>query len=243
MHKTISEITQGRAAGIAGTGYLIIFVMGLITNFFVFGNLIAPGDAEATAASIVSNQLLFRGGLVSWLVVLIIDVVIAWALYEFLKPVNRGLSLLTAWFRLVYVTIFGITQLNLLFVIILLSGADFLSVFNTSQINALVLLFLNGHYYGFLIALVFFGIHLMMLSYMIYRSGFAPKTLGILLMLSAFGYIVDSFANFVLQDYENYKTIFMMIVAIPGIVGELALTLWLLIKGVKVVPEAQIAKF
>jgi len=243
MHKTISEITQGRAAGIAGAGYLIIFVLGLVTNFVVLGNLVAPGNAEATAANIASNQLLFRGGLASWLVVLIIDVVIAWALYEFLKPVNSGLSLLTAWFRLVYIAIFGVTQLNLLFAIILLSGGDFLNVFNSTQINALALMFLNGHNYGFLIALVFFGIHLMMLGYMIYKSGFAPKILGVLLLLSGLGYIVDSFANFILPDYEDYKMIFMMIVAIPGIVGELALTLWLLIKGVKVVPEAQIAKF
>ncbi len=238
MTKTITEMSQSRAAGIAGAGYFIIFVLGLVTNFFIFGNLILHGDAEATALNIASNQMLFRGGLVSWLVVLIIDVVIAWALYEFLKPVNKSLSLLTAWFRLVYITIFGITQLNLLFVIILLSGAGFLSVFNAAQINSLVLLFLSGHNYGFLLALVFFGVHLLMLSYMIFISGFAPKFLGILLMLSGLGYIIDSTANFLMIDYDNYKTIFMMIVAIPGIIGELTLTLWLLIKGVKVVSFA-----
>lgn len=236
MNNVIRELTQRRAAAIAGWGYLIIFILGIVTNFFVFGNLIVPGNAEVTAGNIANNEMLFRSGLVSWLVVLMIDIIIAWALYEFLKPVNKSFSMLTAWFRLVYIAIFGITQLNLLFAVILLSGGDFLSVFNSAQINALALFFLNGHNYGFLIALVFFGIHLLLLSYMLYKSGFAPKILGILLMLSGLGYITDSCANFLLMDYEQYKTVFMMIVAIPGIVGELYLTLWLLFRGGRAVP-------
>lgn len=233
----IKEITQSRAARIAGTGYLIIFILGIVTNFLVFGNLITPGNAELTAGNIINNEMLFRGGLISWLIVLIIDIMIAWALYEFLRPVSQSISLLTAWFRLVYIMIFGITQLNLLFVIILLSGANFLSVFSTAQVNSLILLFLNGHNYGFLISLVFFGFHLLLLSYLIYRSEYAPKLLGILLLLSGLGYITDSFANFLLPSYEDFKTVFMMIVAIPGIVGELYLTLWLLFKGSKAVQE------
>ena len=233
MTNNFKVISQNNAAKIAGTGYLVIFILGIVTNFFVFGNLVVPGNAEVTAQNIITNPVLFRGGIISWMVVLIIDVIIAWGLYEFLKPVGRSLSLLTAWFRIVYITIFGMTQLTLLFVIVLLSGADFLNVFSTAQINAMVLLFLNGHNYGFLISLVFFGVHLLMLSYMFYRSGFAPKLLGILLMLSGLGYITDSFANFLLPDYEDYKTIFLMIVAVPGIIGELYLTLWLLIKGTK----------
>jgi hypothetical protein len=235
MKKSIQEITQRRAARIAGAGYLIIFVLGLATHFFVFGNLIEPGNAELTAGNIINNEMLFRGGLISWLIVLIIDIVIAWALYEFLRSVSQSISLLTAWFRLVYVMIFGITQLNLLFVIILLSGAKFLSVFSTAQVNSLVLLFLNGHNYGFLISLVFFGFHLLLLSYLIYKLESAPKLLAILLLLSGLGYITDSFANFLLPSYDDYKTVFMMIVAIPGIVGELYLTLWLLFKGGKAV--------
>ncbi len=169
MNNIIPELTQRRAAVIAGWSYLIIFILGLVTNFFVFGSLIVPGNPEVTAGNIANNEMLFRSGLISWLVVLIIDIVIAWALYEFLKPVNKSYSLLTAWFRLIYISIFGITQLNLLFAVILLNGGNFLSVFNTAQVNALALFFLDGHNYGFLLALVFFGIHLLMLSYMIYR--------------------------------------------------------------------------
>jgi Domain of unknown function (DUF4386) len=233
MTNNFKEISQNKAAKIAGIGYLIIFILGIVTNFFVFNRMLVPGDAQATVNNILSNEILFRSGIVSWLVVLIIDIIIAWSLYIFLKPVNKSFSLLAAWFRLVYVAIFGIAQLNLLFVIILLSGANFLGVFNTEQLNALVLIFLNGHNYSFLIALVFFGVHLYFISYLVFKSDFVPKSLGVLLLLAAFGYLIDSFANFLLPDYADYKTIFMIIVAVPGIIGELYLTLWLLFRGVK----------
>jgi hypothetical protein len=233
MTNNLREISQNKAAKIAGIGYLIIFILGIITNFFVFSRMLVPGDAPATANSILSHEILFRTGIISWLIVLIIDVIIAWALYILLKSVNKNISLLAAWFRIVYVTIFGITQLNLIFVLILISGADFLNVFNSDQLNALVLLFLNGHNYGFLIALVFFGVHLYFTSYLILKSAFIPKYIGVLLLLAALGYVIDSFANFLLPNYTDYKTIFMIIVAVPGIVGELSFTFWLLLKGAK----------
>jgi hypothetical protein len=237
MTNKLTDISLNNAAKIAGIGYVIIFVLGLITNFFIFGSLIIPGNAAETANNILSNEILFRGGMVSWLIVLICDIIIAWALYIFLKPVNKSISLLGAWFRIVYTAIFAITQLNLLIVLILLSGADYLTVFNTNQLNSLVLIFLNGFNYGFLIGLVFFGIHLLFISHLIIRSDYIPKILGILLLLSSLGYLIDSFANFLLSNYEDYKTIFLILVAVPGIVGELSFTLWLLIKGTKVQPE------
>ena len=237
MTNKLTDISLNNAAKIAGIGYVIIFVLGLITNFFIFGSLIIPGNAAETANNILSNEILFRGGMVSWLIVLICDIIIAWALYIFLKPVNKSISLLGAWFRIVYTAIFAITQLNLLIVLILLSGADYLAVFNTNQLNSLVLIFLNGFNYGFLIGLVFFGIHLLFISHLIIRSDYIPKILGILLLLSSLGYLIDSFANFLLSNYEDYKTIFLILVAVPGIVGELSFTLWLLIKGTKVQPE------
>ena len=234
MTNKLTDISLNNAAKIAGIGYVIIFVLGLITNFFIFGSLIIPGNAAETANNILSNEILFRGGMVSWLIVLICDIIIAWALYIFLKPVNKSISLLGAWFRIVYTAIFAITQLNLLIVLILLSGADYLTVFNTNQLNSLVLIFLNGFNYGFLIGLVFFGIHLLFISHLIIRSDYIPKILGILLLLSSLGYLIDSFANFLLSNYEDYKTIFLILVAVPGIVGELSFTLWLLIKGTNV---------
>ncbi len=236
MTNRITELTQNKAAKIAGIGYLVIFVLGIVINFFVFGGLIVKGDAETTANNIAANEILFRSGMAGWIVVLIIDIIIAWALYIFLKPVSKSLSLITAWFRLVYIAIFGITQLNLLFVIVLLSGADFLKVFTPAQVKALALLFIDGHNYGFLIALVFFGVHLFLISRLIFKSGYVPKYVGIVLVLASFGYIVDSFANFLLPNYSEYQLMFMLLVAVPGIVGELTFTIWLLNKGSKSEP-------
>ena len=218
MHKT-------KPLKIAGIGYLVIFVLGIVINFFVFGGLITKGDAETTVKNILANEILFRSGMAGWIVVLIIDIIIAWALYIFLKPVSKSLSLLTAWFRLIYIAIFGITQLTLLFVVVLLSGADYLNVFNPAQVNALVLLFLHGHNYGFLISLIFFGVHLFFMSRLIF-TGYVPNYVGVFLMLAAFGYLIDSFANFLLPNYSDYQLVFMIIVAVPGIIGELVFTLW-----------------
>jgi hypothetical protein len=81
--------------------------------------------------------------------------------------------------------------------------------------------------------LVFFGIHLFILGYLIFKSGFIPKILGILLIVASIGYLSDSFANFLLPNYNDYKDTFLMIVVIPGIIGELSLTYWLLFKGVR----------
>jgi len=225
----ITDISLNKAAKIAGTAYLVIFILGLFANFFVFENLVVQGDAETTANNILANESLFRTGIASWIVVLICDIIAAWALYILLKPVNKNLSLLAAWLRLVYSTIFAAAQVNLFFVLMTLSGADYLSVFNTVQQHSLILLFLKGYNYGFLIGLVFFGMHLLALGYLAYKSGYIPKFLGILLIAAAFGYVVDSFANFLLPNYTDYKTIFLILVAVPGIAGEFSFTLWLLL--------------
>ena len=233
MTNILADISVNKAAKIAGIGYVIIFVLGIFANFFIFTDLIVKGDATATANNILANAMLFRVGIASWLIVLICDITIAWALYIFFKPVSKDFSQLAAWFRIIYSAMFGITQLNLIFVLILL---NYLTVFSTGQLQALALLFLNGHNYGFLISLVFFGVHLLLISYLIIKSGYIPKILGVLLILSALGYLLDSFANFLLPNYADYQIIFLILVAVPGIVGELSFTLWLLIKGTKVQP-------
>ena len=169
MTNRIADISQRKAAIVAGFAYLIMFIPAIFANFFVFPSLIVPGDAATTANNIIASEGLFRAGIVSWLIVLTCDVVAAWALYVFFKQANKSLSLLAAWFRLMHAAIFGITQLILFFVLLLLSGADYLTVFGTDQLHTLVLLFLNGHNYGFLIGLFFFSFHLFVLSYFVFK--------------------------------------------------------------------------
>ncbi|MDQ8735028.1 DUF4386 domain-containing protein [Paenibacillus sp. LHD-38] len=222
-------------ARIAGFGLLLMAVLAMFSNFSVLNGLIIPDDAATTANNIITNELLFRSGIVSFVIVLMLDVLITWALYVLLKPVNKNLAMLAALFRLVYTAIFGVALYHFLNVLQLLSGAEYLKVFTTEQLHAQVMLLINAFNNGWLIGLVFFGFHLLVVGYLIIKSGgYIPKLIGIFLILSAAGYLIDSFAHFLLPNYDDYKTIFLLIVAIPGVIGELSLAFWLLIKGVKV---------
>jgi hypothetical protein len=179
--------------------------------------------------------MLFRGGFLSFVIVLILDVLVAWALYVLLKPINKNLAVLAAWFRLVYTAIFGIALYNLLNILQLLNGAKYLAAFTTEQLQAQVLLLANSFSNGWLIGLVFFGFHLLIVGYIIIKSrGYMPRIIGIFLVIASAGYLIDSTAHFLLPNYNDYKTVFMLIVAVPGVIGELSLAFWLLIKGVRV---------
>ncbi len=235
MSNHIADLSLGRTARMAGFGYLIIFLSGIFANFFVLQNLIVPGDATATALNILAAQGLFRIGILSFVIMVIFDLLLAWLLYFLLKPVNRDISLFAGWFRLVNATIFSIALYHLFGVLQLVSKADYLTAFTASQLHAQVMLSLAAFNHTWLIGLLFFGFHLLLLGYLIFKSSYIPKILGVLLIIAAFGYLIDSFANFLLSSYTDYQTIFMLIVVVPGIIGELSFTIWLIWKGRKIV--------
>ena len=117
---------------------------------------------------------------------------------------------------------------------IAMHGAGYLAVFGTDQLQALVLLFLKGHSLGYSIGLVFFGLSLFVLGYLVFKSGYFPRILGVLLIVASSGYLIDSFAGFLWPAYDDYAAIFALVVFLPAFIGELAMCLWLLVKGVKV---------
>ena len=217
----------------AGVGYLIIFVTGIFANFFVLEGLIVYDDAAATVQNILNNDSLFRIGILSFVLMVIFDVLLAWALYLLLKPVSIDLSLLSGWLRLANSVIFAVALFNLFDVLHVTGGANYMQLMDSAILNSRVMISLNSFNSTWLIGLILFGLHLFVLGYLIHKSGYIPKFIGVLLIIAGVGYLVDSFANFLLPNYTDYKDIFMMIVVIPGIVGELSLTFWLLIKGVK----------
>jgi hypothetical protein len=229
----ITDLSLGRAAGMAGFGYLIIFISGIFANFMVIQNMIVPGDAAATAGNIMAAQGLFRLGILSFIIMVLFDLLLAWLLYLLLKPVNRDVSLFAGWLRLVNATIFGLALYHLLGVSQMVNGADYLSVFTPGQLHARIMLSLAAFNHTWLIGLIFFGFHLLLLGYLIIKSGYIPKILGILLIIAAFGYLIDSFASFLLANYADFQTVFMLIVVVPGIIGELSFTIWLIWKGGK----------
>ncbi len=236
MINSIADLSPRKTARITGFGYLVIIIAGIFAEFFVRSRMVVPGDAAATANHIVASEELFRTSIVSDLIMLLSDVIVAWALYVLLKPVNKSLALLAAFFRLVHAAIYGINLLNLFFVLQLLSGNHYLGAIETDQLNALVMVFLNAHQYGYDIGLVFFGFHCLVLGYLVFMSGFFPRSLGVLLEVAGLGYLVNSFARFLITNYEVYETIFTLVVFIPAFIAELSFTLWLLLKGVKEVP-------
>ena len=225
--------SQRRNARIAGILYLIIIAAGIFAEFFVRSSLIVPGDAAATATNIMASEGLFRIGIVSDLVMILSDVAIGLIFYILLKPVNKSLALLAAFFRLAQAATLGINLLNLFFVLQLLSGAEYLAILETGQLQALAMLFFEAHGIGYSIAMVFFGLSILVLGYLLFKSGYFPRILGVLLVLASIGYLIDSFASFLMSNYVNYAAIFNLIVPL-AFFSELALCLWLLLKGVNV---------
>jgi hypothetical protein len=229
MTNRIADISLGKAAIVAGFGLLIMTIFYVFADFFVFQNLIVQGDATTTANNIMANEMQFRTGIFSFIIVILCDVVVAWALYVFLKPVNKSLSLLAAWFRLVYAIIFGIALVNYFSVLQLLSGADYLKVFETDQLHTKVMLSLNAFNDGWAIGLVFFGLHLALLGYLVFKSDYIPRILGVLLIVAGLGYLIDNFGKFLFPNFDAAISL------VTGW-GELLFMFWLLFKGVKVQP-------
>lgn len=231
MTHQLVEPSPRKAAIIAGIGYAILFVLAIFANFFVRTGLVAPDDAAATFANIAESEFLFRTGLLSFLIVFVVDVVVAWALYILFKKVSTGVSLLTAWFRLVYTVFLGVAVIFLFLVLQVVGGADYLAGFDSDQLNGQVMLLLDAFNFTWLIGLACFGIHLILIGYLMLTSGSAPRFLGILLVVAGAAYIIDTAAITLLSNYPDYEDIFLALVAIPSVIAELSFAIWLLTKA------------
>ncbi len=234
-----------KTARIAGLLYLIIAICGPIGMIYVPSILIVSGDATATASHIMASESLFRIGIASDSIAFLSEIVLVVLLYIIFKPVNETLSLAAAFSRLAMAVVQGINLLNHVFVLLLLSGASYLAVFKQDQLNALVMLFLNAHDYGAYIWGAFFGIHLVFLGYLVYKSGYFPRILGILLgvllVIASLGYLMNSFGNLVVPDNGAISMISMVCIML-GTIGELSLAIWLLVKGIKYQRPATVEK-
>lgn len=227
------ETTPRRAALIAGIGYVALFVLAIFANFFVREGLIVAGDATQTAANIAASEPLFRAGLVSFMAIFLIDVAVAWALYVLFRTVSRDLSLVTAWFRLVYTVLLGVAAIFFLQALQLLGGSGFLDVFTPEQLNAQALVAFDTFNSTWLVGLLAFGVHLVLLGVLVVRSHTAPRVLGYLLAVAGVAYMADTIAHTMLATYADYATAFTAIVAVPSVIAEGWFGLWLLIKGGK----------
>ncbi|MAW81056.1 MAG: hypothetical protein CMI63_12530 [Parvularcula sp.] len=232
MSETIMGVKSPKAyAHFAGFNYLLIFILAIFANFFVLSKLMVSGDAAATAANIAANESQYRLAIAAFFIVLVCDVFIAWSLYLILKKTDPNLSLLAALFRLTYT----VAQIGVL--LNLVNALEFVGVAETPGALAAIsqaawpYYFLTAHNTGFTLTLIFFGLHLLLLGHLIVRSSFLPSLIGILVMVAGTGYIIDGFDEILGLGYGGIPNAGLYVVILPALLGEGALMLWLLIRG------------
>ena len=224
--QVIADQSPRKTARIAGFLYFMYFITSVIAN--LFGNFVFV-DAPATLNTIIAYESLFSIGLVISLFSVVFFLLAAWALYVLLKPVNENLALLFLLLNLGGFVIWCLSTLNLFSSLLLLSGADYLNVFQPDQLQAQAMLFINLYKNGSVIAQIPYGVWLFPLGYLVFKSRFLPKILGILLIADFFGLLIFVIQRFLLPGYEviSYPS------SAVGFIAEISLSLWLLIKGVK----------
>jgi len=226
----IADLSQRKAARVAGLLYLILIVAGVFAQFFVRSKLIVPGDATATANNIMANELLWRLGFLSDVISFTSFLLLPLAFYVLLKPVSKNLASLVVIFVLVSIPISFINMLNHFAPLLLLSGADYLTVFEANQLHAQVMLSLNLFEAGYFVAQIFHGLWLLPLGFLVYKSGYFPRIFGVLLMIACFGFLIDMLRFFLFPSYEMVT----YAAGVVPIIGEFGFCGWLLAKGAKV---------
>ena len=218
-----------KAARFAGLLYLLMSIPAPLTLIYIPSTLIVSGDAAATAGNIRASESLFRLGIAGNLLGQTIFVFVGLALYELFKGVNRRLALVMLILVLVSVPIGFVNELNQIAALILLSGANFLSAFDPRQLNALLMLFLKLHGNGFLVVEVFWGLWLFPFGVLVYRSGFLPRILGVLLIPAGFAYLAVTTSHLLFPHYGDLVSRVATVLQL----GELPIIFWLLIMGAK----------
>ncbi len=221
-----STKNPGRFAGLL---YVLTSIVGFFAMGYVPGKLIVHGNAAATANNIAANETLFRLGIAGQLIGQAGFIFVALALYDLLKWVNRRHASLMVLLIVVSVPIAFLNELNSMAALVLVRGADFLSIFDKPQRDALAMLFLNLHHHGFVVAEIFWGLWLFPLALLVYRSRFLPRFLGVCLALAGFAWVILSLTGVLSPQYLDKADTYSQ----PAFFGEIAFMLWLVIKGAR----------
>src|ERR1041385_3317233 len=176
-------------ARIGGILYLLIIVTGVLSELFTQGTLVVSGDAVSTANNIMASQSLWRVGIAGDILMHVFDIPLMLIFYILLKPVNKNLALLAVLFNLVQSAVLVANSLNLLMPLFLLGNADYLKVLEPNQLYTLAYLFIKLNDFGFGVGLIFFGFECLILGYLIFRSGYFPRFLGILMQIAGLSYL------------------------------------------------------
>jgi Domain of unknown function (DUF4386) len=224
MERIGMDASPRRKARVAGVLYLLTIVTGLFAQGYVSASLIVNGDAPATAANILTHRSLFELGFTVYLIEMTCQIGFIALFYDLLRPAGRSVSLVAAFLGLSGCVIKTFSRLFFIAPLFVLGGERYLNVFSPQQVQALALLFLKVNDRGAGIALVFFGFYAILTGYLILKSSFLPRFLGVLSVIPGFGWLTFLYPPF------GYRLFFY--VAPLGLVGALAVILWLLVVGV-----------
>lgn len=216
-------------ARVAGALYVVLFVLGPFVFLFGKATALVPGDPSASAANVLSMVTQFRVGLIIETAIFLVEIVLAAILYVMFRPVQHALSLAAAFARLGEAIVQGVNMLTSGLVMLVLGGTGALAAFSQPQLEALGLVFLDANAFVVLVWGIFFGFHLILLGYLVFASQFLPRWLGVLLAIAGAGYLAQSCGTILLPSAKDTLETVVVVLAVPG---ELAFTLWLLIKGV-----------
>ena len=218
-----------RMSRVAGLLYLSIFVLWPLSTLVGESTIVVDGDAAATAENLVANATLFRWGMVGQSVVIIIELVLAAILYVIFRPVSRPMSLAAAFGRMSEGVAMAVKLLTGMLALFVATGTGALAAFDREQLDALGMLFLDANGFMDLIWGLFFALHLVVLGWLVYKSGFFPKLIGVLLLLAGGGYFAETFGLMVNPNLSGTLETLVLVLAVPG---ELIFALWLVTKRI-----------
>lgn len=213
-------------ARIAGILYLVIILMGIGAEALVRNKLFVSGDANATANNIMHADFLWKMGITADLIMHICDLPVMIILYYLLKPVSKKLALLNLSFNLIQTAVLVLNKLNLLAALFFLGDAEYLKSFTPDQLHTLSYLSIKLHDFGFGIGLIFFGFVCLLEGYLIFRSVYFPKTIGVLMTVAGICYLTNSFVLILAPQFSGIALL------MPCLLAELSFSLWLIFKGV-----------
>ena len=233
-----ADTTRRRAALWAGLGYVAIFLLAIFANFGVRSRLVDADDPAATVSNLAGNESLVRMALAAFAVIFVLDIVVAWALYLVLRPEGPRRAPLAAWLRLGYTVLLG-AAVTFLYLALRLATGDVDSLDGAAR-GTLTILALDAFDVTWLVGLLAFGAHLMVVGRIMLGWQGGPRILGAVLAIAGVAYVVDTLAHLVLADYAQYADVMLAVVAVPSIVAELSFTVWLLTRARRLPEPGQV---
>lgn len=223
------ETSINKTARFAGLLYLLLIIGGIFSLVYIPSQIIARESASKTLENIIQYEFLFRIGMVIGIVTFLIHIILPLVLHKLLYKVNKFHANLMVIFSMISVTIFFVNILNKFSVLTLINKAEYLENYSKTELQTKVMFYIDSYNNGLQISQIFWGLWLFPMGYLVYKSSYLPKLIGILLMTGCFGYLTTFFGSFLFSNFND--TIISDIAGYLAPLGELAICLWLLIMG------------